>query len=119
VSGDVYGEVASNLAYEGYVYIPAPHPGWWASPREQELMRMLDEAVEWARRPSPLPVVPFDEFLERVKPYCGPRADPRIRTALAGVQAEEQTCPDCGCPIEPGKRYLHLMCVQADNKDSA
>ena len=51
-------------------------------------MCLLDEAVEWARRPSPLPMVPFNEFLDRVKPYAGPRCDSRILAAVRAGNTE-------------------------------
>ena len=81
---DDYAVAAAELRGDGYVFIPSPHPGYWASPREQELMRLLDEAVEWAQRPSPIPAVPFDEFLGIVAKFgAGPRGDSRIKEALA------------------------------------
>lgn len=36
-----------------------------------ELRKLLSEAVEWARRPSPIPIVPFQDFLDRAAAACG------------------------------------------------
>lgn len=43
---------------------------------EVETLRLaLNEAISWARRPSPIPIVAFNEFLERMgKLGAGPRA---------------------------------------------
>ena len=84
-------EAAVQLRAEGYVFFPSGPPGngKWVSPAEQELLRALNEAVAWARRPSPIPVVPFDEFLQRMgKLGAGPSADKRWLNAL-GIADEE------------------------------
>jgi hypothetical protein len=41
----------------------------------EHLRTLLAEAVEWARRPSPIPMVPFNDFLNRCGEVgVGPRA---------------------------------------------
>lgn len=36
-----------------------------------ELRKLLSEAIEWTRRPSPIPAIPFTEFLDRASAACG------------------------------------------------
>lgn len=42
----------------------------------EELREALDEAIGWAQRPSPIPMLPFNDFLERMGDLgCGPRKE--------------------------------------------
>lgn len=66
---DIYGEVADELAAQGYEY--NEYEQRWVHPEVVSLRQLLGEAVEWARRPSPLPVVPFREFIEITKAARG------------------------------------------------
>jgi len=72
---DEYGLAAEDLARQGYRYDDREKR--WVSPEVWALRCLLLEAVEWARRPSPIPVVPFQEFIDLAKAATGDRSVPR------------------------------------------